>query len=115
MPTKGVLFSESVWNGRVFHCKKIWEGVQRFKYICLERDSCLSGKGVVNYLRLIRGYHKWSFVYDVKRQRKTKSGLHKCTSFNPSFHFVAPLGTRDYYQRTQLQLYLVKIKTLYIS
>ena len=32
--TKGVLFSESVWN-RVFHCKK--KSGNKFKYICLER------------------------------------------------------------------------------
>ena len=46
VPTKGVLFSESVWNGDVLHCKKPGKG---FKYTCLERDSCLFGNGVVNY------------------------------------------------------------------
>ena len=30
--TKGVLFSESVWNGGMFHCKKSGKG---FKYTCL--------------------------------------------------------------------------------
>ena len=44
VPTKGVLFSESVWNGGVFHCKKSGKG---FKYTCLERGSFLSEKGVV--------------------------------------------------------------------
>ena len=48
--TKEVLFSESVWNGvGVFHCKKSGNG---FKYNCLERGPCLSGKGYVNYLIL---------------------------------------------------------------
>ena len=47
--TKGVLFSESVWNGGICHCQKSGKG---FKYTCLERGSCLSGKGVVNYLSL---------------------------------------------------------------
>ena len=26
--TKGILFSESAWNGVVFHCKKIWVGIE---------------------------------------------------------------------------------------
>ena len=45
MLTKGVLFSESVWNGGVFHCKK---SEKEFRYTCLESGSCLSGKVVVN-------------------------------------------------------------------
>ena len=49
--TKGVLFSESVWNG-VFHYKQSGKGI---KYTSLEMGSCLSGKGVVNYLSLERG------------------------------------------------------------
>ena len=44
--TKGVLFSELVWNEvGVFHCTK-FKGIQI--YLCLEKGSCLSGKGVVN-------------------------------------------------------------------
>ena len=53
MPTEGV-FSESVWNGDVFHCKQVGKG---FKCTCLERDSCLSRKKVVSELNLERGYH----------------------------------------------------------
>ena len=49
--TKGILFSESVWNGVVFHCKTYGKG---FKYTCLERGSCPSGNGVVNYISLKR-------------------------------------------------------------
>ena len=45
--TKGFLFSESVWNGGCFIVKKSGKG---FKYTCLERASCLSGIGMVNYL-----------------------------------------------------------------
>ena len=59
--TKKVLFSESVWNRVVFHCKKSGKG---FKYTCLERGSCLSGKWVVNYLSLEQGYDKLIFVYN---------------------------------------------------
>ena len=49
--TKGVLFLVSVWNGVVFHWKKSGKG---FKYTFLERGSCLSGKGMVNYLSQIK-------------------------------------------------------------
>ena len=49
---KGLIF----WNGGVCHCKTSGKG---FKYTCLERGSCLSGKGVVNYISLEWGYHKW--------------------------------------------------------
>ena len=45
VPTKGVLLSESVWNGGMFHCKK--KSGKGFQYTCLERGSCLSGKGMV--------------------------------------------------------------------
>ena len=58
---KGVLFSESIWSRDVFHCRI---SGKRFKYTCLERGSCMSGKGVVNYPSLERGYHKCSFVYN---------------------------------------------------
>ena len=60
--TKGVLiFSLSgmgggrMWGeGCVFHCKKSGKG---FKCTCLERGSCVSGKGVVNYLSLELYFH----------------------------------------------------------
>ena len=90
------VFSESVWNGVVFYSKKSGKGV---KYICLERDSCLYGKGwkttiawngdIINGFLLIiwsaRG--KWSLVWI--------NVLHSILQF----HFIAPLGTPDYYQR----------------
>ena len=46
MAPKGVLFSESVWDGSIFHCTKSGEGL---KYACLERGPCLSGKGLLSY------------------------------------------------------------------
>ena len=49
--TKGVLFSDSVWNEDDFHCKKSGKG---FKYTWPESGLCLSGKGVVNYLSQIK-------------------------------------------------------------
>ena len=48
MPTKGVLYSEFVWNRGLFHCKK---------------------SSMINYLSLELGYHKWSCVNDMLRQR----------------------------------------------
>ena len=46
---KGVLFSESVWIGDVFHCKTSGKG---FKYTRLERVHVYLERGVVNYLSL---------------------------------------------------------------
>ena len=45
---------------------KLCEGIQ---YTCLERDPCLSGKGMVNYLSLEWGYHKLVFLNDMKGHR----------------------------------------------
>ena len=41
VPPKGVQFSESVWDGGIFHCTNSGKGL---KYTCLERGPCLSGK-----------------------------------------------------------------------
>ena len=51
MLTKEVFFPECLERGGdgLFHCKKSGKG---FKYTCLDRGSCLSGKSVVNYLSL---------------------------------------------------------------
>ena len=40
-----------------------------FKYTCLERGSCLPGKGVVDYPNLEQGCQKCIFVNDMKHQR----------------------------------------------
>ena len=50
----GVQFSEFVWD-------KVYAIVQipgkGLKYTCLERDLCLSGKGLLSYLFLALEYH----------------------------------------------------------
>ena len=47
--TKEVLFGVCLERGGVFHCKTSGKG---FKYNCLERGPCLSGRGYVNHLNL---------------------------------------------------------------
>ena len=55
VPPKGVQFSESVWDGGVFHYTN---SVKRLKYTGLERGPCLSGKGLLDYLCLELEYDK---------------------------------------------------------
>ena len=49
VPPKGARFSESVWDGGIFHCTNSGKGL---KYTCLERGPCLSEKGLLSYLCL---------------------------------------------------------------
>ena len=46
VPPKGVHFSESVWDGGIFHCTNSGKG---FKYTCSERGPRLSRKGLLSY------------------------------------------------------------------
>ena len=55
VPLKGVQFSESVWDRRIFHNT---DSGKRLKYTCLERGPCLSGKGLLTYLCQEMEYHK---------------------------------------------------------
>ena len=41
VPPKGIQFSETVWDGSIFHCANSGKGL---KYTCLEMGPCLSGK-----------------------------------------------------------------------
>ena len=51
VPPEGVQFSESVWDGGIFH-SSILERGSDIMYICLETGLCLSGKGMLSYLFL---------------------------------------------------------------
>ena len=48
------LFSESFWNG-VYSIIQILNNGKGLKHTCLERGPCLSGKGLLSYLRLESG------------------------------------------------------------
>ena len=50
----GHFFSESFWDG-VYSIIQILNNGKGLKHTCLERGPCLSGKGLLNYLRLELG------------------------------------------------------------